>query len=213
MRNPFTLILNTCLPVIIAGVQRLDNQCWDLLAPHANKIISFHIEQFPPLYFEIQEQGLILLDNISDNNPNKIADTTFTGPLSAFISMIFTKHHTPNIKNNLHVKGDIECAKALYDSWHHLELDWEGEAAKIIGDNAAHLMCKTLQHGKNWLRDVYQARTQDMGAYLQDEIGLLPSQLEIEALYHEIDTLTHDVDRFEAKLRLWQAAMANRDAS
>jgi len=182
------------LPVLIALIKRLDPACWDLLKPHANKVICFNIDHLPILYFQIAENDLILLEHA----PNHI-DTTFAGPMSTFISMLLNQHRTVQ---GLHVRGDIECAKALYDSWHHFDADWEGQLATFVGDNLAHGIAQGVHQSKTWLQETWQNRQEDLGAYLQDETQLLPTQGEVGSLFNRIDVLRHDVARFEAKLHL-----------
>ncbi|MBI2792709.1 MAG: SCP2 sterol-binding domain-containing protein [Gammaproteobacteria bacterium] len=192
--TPFTTLAQFALPLIIKVMQHLDEQSLQPLKAHIHKVICFHIEHMAPLYFQIVESGL----QVVDEKPHHV-DTTFTGPLSAFIAMIFTEKKT---HTGLHVRGDLECAKALYDCWHHLDIDWEGQLANVVGDNFAHLMSQGLQTSKKWANQTWQARQDDLSAYLQDESNLLPSKTEVETFFHDVDLLRNDVERFEARLDL-----------
>ncbi len=195
-------IASTLIPMFIAVLKHLDEKSLIPLKPHIGKIICFRIDHLDPLYFRIVDEGL----EVQEQTPNH-CDTTFSGPMNAFITMILTKKGT---HSGLHIKGDIDCAKALYDCWDHLEVDWEDKLSRVVGDNMAHLIMQFVQHSKQWATQNAQARTQDMGAYLQDEINFLPTQVDVKALFQNIDILRHDVERFEAKLHLLQQRMGKQ---
>lgn len=195
--DPFTFFAKGTWPLINAVITQLDTEAFKLLVNHENKIICFHIEQVTPIYFQIQSKGLTVIE-LTDNQH---IDLTFSGPLSAFMSMIFTQNR---LNHGLHVKGDIECAKALYDTWHHIDLDWEGALAQWVGPHVAHGIGTGLASATQWARETFEARTEDLAAYLQDEGRYLPNQSEVDALCKEIDALRNDVERFQAKLILFE---------
>lgn len=180
---------------LIGLLKRLDPQCWDNLKPHNGKTICFHIDELPPLYFQIKENQIQTLSaSVSQ------CDTTFCGPLSTFTSSILTKNQS---FKNLLIRGDLECAKALYDAWHHVDIDWEGHLATIVGDNLAHTINQGFIQAKEWTKQTCQYRQEDLSIYLQDEVHLLPTKEETETLFNQIDVLRHDVERFEAKFNLF----------
>jgi ubiquinone biosynthesis protein UbiJ len=126
---------------------------------------------------------------------------TFSGSFSAFIGMIFSKNR---LQHGLHVRGDMDCAKALYDTWRYLDLDWEGYLATFVGGDAANMLSKGFNQWKTWAKDNVDSGIENVGAYLQDETQWLPTQNEIEHFLQEIDKLRLDVDRVEARLSLLQ---------
>ncbi|MFI4938559.1 MAG: SCP2 domain-containing protein [Candidatus Berkiellales bacterium] len=193
--EPISLLAKGILPLINAVISRLDDEAWKLLVPHENKIVCFQIETLPPLYFQIQPGGLVVIAFSKEQH----VDLTFSGPFSAFIALVFTHKR---MEHGLHVKGDIDCAKALYDTWRYLDLDWEGYLAQFVGGDLAHLMSKSFRQWQSWMKRVFDDRVQDLGAYLTDESNWLPTQAEVNKWIQDIDTLRLDVSRFEAKLNL-----------
>lgn len=183
-------------PGIVSLILRLDKEAFSPLKPHINKIFCIHINHLSPHYFQIQENNLVPHEVSAEENVN----TTFSGPLSAFIGMILNK----NIQHGMHIRGDIDCAKALYDAWHNMDLDIEGFLAGYFGDTLAHNLCQGLLRCRQFVKETSDARLNDLGAYLQDEAKLLPTRTEIESFYKAIDMLRHDVERLEAKIRLLQ---------
>ncbi len=184
-------IANKFILLFINVVKKLDDNCLNPLKPHTNKVVCFDIQGILTLNFLITDLGLSLVDK-----PEHV-DATFSGPLNAFMTTLFTKQRT---QTGLHIKGDLECAKAFYDCAQQLDIDWEGHLAKGVGDNMAHTLVEGMKETKQWAKETFKARTEDLGVYLQDEKELLPTQGEVEAFYKEVDTLRHDVERIGAKI-------------
>jgi len=183
------------LTIVFNFFQQLDALPGKNLKAHTNKIICFHVNNFDPLYFKIDEQGLLKKINVTDGQIN----LTFSGPLSSFMNMILTKKVIPTA--GLHVRGDLELAQAFYESWTGLDIDWEGKFAQVVGDNLAHALSQGFKNTSQWFKETMAARQKDVGDYLQHESKLLPTKEEVEQLFKDIDKIRHDVDRFEARLR------------
>lgn len=175
--------------LFISVVQKLDENCLAPLKPHLGKTIGIEIEHFLPIYLQVTQQALVSIEKPAH------VDTLFSGNLNAFIKTLLSKQKT---HTGLHIKGDMDCAKAFYDCTQQLDIDWENHLAKGLGDNMAHLIVSSIKETQQWVTENVQARTADLGAYLQDEKELLPTRTECEAFYKEVDLLRHDVERFEA---------------
>ncbi|MBS0287354.1 MAG: hypothetical protein JSR17_08665 [Proteobacteria bacterium] len=199
--TPLAMMANHTIPFFIALLQKLDANCFAPLKAHTNKIVCFAIDEFAPIYLEITPTTLVLIEKAEN------IDTTFSGPLSAFMRILFSKQRT---HTGVHIKGDTECAKALFDCFNQLNIDWEGHLAKGVGDTMAHAMMVTMQETKTWLSETYTARKDDLGVYLQDEVALLPTKGEAQAFYHEVDSLRHDVERLAAKMAILQQQLAQK---
>lgn len=189
----FNRFAQGAFPLLNAVITRLDKEAYQFLAPFEGKIVCFQIEEFPTLYFQIHPDGLKVIDPL----PEDKCDTTFSGPLNAFVSMIFTKNR---VQHGLHIRGDLECAKALYDTWRHLDLDFEGALAQYVGSDIARGLSAGFTQSHAWLKKTFDVRVQDLGAYFQDEKKWLPTQMEMETFFNDVDSLRLDVDRLAAKI-------------
>lgn len=195
-------IAQPSLALFINMLQHLDPQIWTPLAPHQQKILCFQMTELSPWYWQITPEGLTVIPP-----PAKPCDVTFSGPLTAFIAFILRQQLS---HQELHIRGDLDCAKAFYEVWQHLDIDWEGHLATLIGPVLARLSYQSLQQTKHWLKTTWQARQQDLSAFLQDEIRLLPSLREIEFFFQDI-VLTRDaVERLAARIQRIQNALATR---
>lgn len=181
------------LPLLNAVITHLDKEAYQHLAPFEGKIVCFQIEHFPPMYFQIHPEGLKVVTPQAEDK----CDTTFSGPLNAFISMIFTKNR---VQQGLHIRGDLECAKALYDTWRFLDLDFEGALAKLVGGDMARGLSKGFTQSQDWVKKTVKDRAQDLGVYFQDEAKWLPTKTEIEAFFTDVDSIRLEVERLQARV-------------
>jgi len=189
------------LPLLNSVITHLDKEAYRFLTPFEGKTVCFQIEHFPAMYFQIHKEGLKVIPSMSDEK----CDTTFSGPLNAFISMIFTKNR---VQQGLHIRGDLECAKALYDTWRFLDLDFEGTLANYVGPEMARGMSEGAKKSHEWFKKTFDARTHDMGAYFQDEKKWLPTQIEVDDFFNDVDSLRLDVERLGARINHLLANMA-----
>jgi ubiquinone biosynthesis protein UbiJ len=195
MKKPFTFLAKSVFPIITAVVTKLDDEAWRFLKPHENKTVCFEIVDIMTLYFQIRPEGLEVIDTITEKHPN----VTFKGTIASFVAMIFQKKA---VHQDLHIRGDLECAKALFDTWQYLDCDFEGAVADFTHPTFAHGLFEGLRRTKAWGKETAEHRAEDLTAYLQSEKGILPTQQEVEAFIRAVEKCRDDVERLEAKIAL-----------
>lgn len=178
---------------IIQRLQDLDPEYWQSMAPHWDKMVCLELLPCAPLYFKITPTGL----TPSLCAPDSLESTTFSGTLAAFLRALSAHNF---VQSDLSIRGDIACAQALYQCWQHRDLDWEGPLATMLGDPVAQAVSIGAKKFYHWASATYQARREDLGVYLQDEINVLPSSPQVEQFFKEVDVLRDDVARLEARL-------------
>lgn len=193
--KPLNLLASGVLPLVTAIVTKLDDEAWRFLQPHENKLVCFEITDIIVLHFQIKPQGLEIIE-FTDQH----ADVTFKGTLASFTAMIFSKKA---VHPELHIRGDLECAKALYDTWQYLNCDWEGAVADWTHPTFAHGLFKGLRRAQAWGKEMVQHRAEDLTTYLQSEKGFLPTQQEVDDFIQSVEKCRDDVERLAAKIRLY----------
>lgn len=191
--KPLNLLAQSVLPLVTAVMTKLDNEAWRFLKPHENKIVCFEITDIIVLHFQIKPQGLDIIEFHEQR-----VDVTFSGSLSAFTEMVFSKKA---VHPDLNIRGDLECAKALYDTWQYLDCDWEGAVANLTHPTFAHGLFQGLRRAREWGKEMVEHRTQDLAAYLQSEKGLVPTQEEVENFIQSVEKCRDDVERLSAKIQ------------
>ncbi|WP_254276582.1 SCP2 domain-containing protein [Halomonas sp. 3H] len=116
-------------------------------------------------------------------------------------------------QGRLAVRGRIHLLEQTRDLLLDLDLDWEGELARWLGDLPAHSLAEGLRRlGRFGLRtrDEFCA---DLSEYLFEEARLLPGRHQLEVLRDHLTELEVSADRLEARLaRLHRHLAAQRDA-
>ncbi len=124
-----------------------------------------------------------------------------------------------NIASRLHGSG-VELTGRVHVAEQFAELlrlalpDLEEEAARFIGDIAAHRAGNAIRGLAAWLRKAVDALELDTAEYLTEESRLLPTRYEAEALFSAVETLRDDVERAAIRVeRLARRASGTHDVS
>ncbi len=99
------------------------------------------------------------------------------------------------------VRGDSALLHQLMDIVRDLDLDWEGLLGDQIGDLAAHPVFQAGRWLQQQLLQNNRILTDDLEAYLHDELRLLPVRDELEHFYDQVDELRLAADRLQARIR------------
>ncbi len=115
-------------------------------------------------------------------------------------------------QGQLAIRGRIPLLEATRDLLLDLDLDWEGELARWLGDIPAHSLAEGLRRlGRFGLRTREEFCT-DLSEYLVEEARLLPGRPQMEVVRDHLTELEVATDRLEARLaRLHRRLAAQKD--
>lgn len=113
-------------------------------------------------------------------------------------------------QGRLAVRGRIPLLEATRDLLLDLDLDWEGELARWLGDIPAHSLAEGLRRlGRFGLR-TREEFCADLSEYLVEEARLLPGRPQLEVLRDHLTELEVASDRLEARLARLHRRLADR---
>lgn len=98
------------------------------------------------------------------------------------------------------VEGDTHLAQVFGDFLGGLEVDWEEQLSRLVGDAAAHQFGSRARAVGRWGQRTGNTLTQDVKEYLQEEARLLPGPYELQAFLDDVDRLRDDVERLAARV-------------
>jgi ubiquinone biosynthesis protein UbiJ len=110
------------------------------------------------------------------------------------------RKETQVIKGEVEIEGDTTLAQAFNRALAGLDVDWEEQLARVIGDPFAHQVGTQVRAAARWGQKTSESLTADLQEYLQEEARLLPTRYEIEAFLAQVDMLRDDVERAEARV-------------
>lgn len=186
---------------------RLDPDAPARLAPLADRIIAVHVEGTGLDFALVVQAGAVeILEGL-----HEAADVHVSGPPLALLRAAAARPGQ-GLPREVSVSGDAQLAQYLAKALGRLDIDWEEQAARVVGDIAAHALGNTARSLGNWSRRSRDTLLLDLGEYLSEEAGVLPGRAELERFYSEVDQVRDDVERLEKRIARLAAAGAERGA-
>ncbi len=148
----------------------------------------------------VRPDGLMVMGPVAE------ADASVRLPFSALDRLKDPAQLPAAIRDGaLELEGDPMLLKSVSELFSKLDVDWEGELARHLGDVPAHLLFKA---GRSLSAKVSQA----VGGFgrwsaeqLTEEARLSPHRLEQRAFFDQVDDLRSDADRLERRLAALEA--------
>jgi len=109
------------------------------------------------------------------------------------------------------IEGDVETGQAFKAVLDEMDIDWEEQLSRLTGDVIAHQLGNTARRAASALRNGRRILEQDLGEYLQEELRVLPTRIEIESFSTDVSRLGMDSDRLAARIRRLQAPPPGKD--
>ena len=124
------------------------------------------------------------------------------GTASALLGLLLRREHIDNLRNkNVELRGDTAFVQELQALLLDLDIDWEYQLGKIIGDIPTQTLASGLREAGAYIRKTGSRLREDVSDYLHEESGVLPTATELETFYHEISELQLRADRLQARLQ------------
>ena len=144
--------------------------------------------------------GMQLLDRY-----NGEADVTVKGSVPAFVRMLIEQQQLQSMRGSVEVQGDVLLAQRYAELLGGLDLDWEDELAKIVGDVAAHQVGRFARGFLSFGKRAAQSFTQDSADYLREESKDLLHPAEMEDFVSGVEQLCDEVDHLQIRLQRLQS--------
>jgi ubiquinone biosynthesis protein UbiJ len=142
------------------------------------------------------EQGLMLYGRY-DAEP----DCTVRGTPAALLRMAVSEHREDQVfAGAIRIDGDNGVAQTLGEVLKGLDIDWEEQVSRLLGDTLAHRIGVQTRSAGRWASRSGEVLTRDLREYLIEEGRLLPGDDDMRAFLDGVDTLRDDVERLEARV-------------
>ena len=180
---------------------RLDTEAAARMAQLEGRCIAIELRGLDLRLFILPgEQGLRLQDRCEGE-----ADTLLRGtPLGMARLGLGSNAGKTLFSGDVVIEGNVETGQAFKAILDEMEIDWEEQLSRLTGDfvahrigNAARQALRIMQHGRQTLE-------RDISEYLQEEMRVLPSMVEIENFSSSVGKLCMDVERLEARIKRLQ---------
>ncbi|MFI4955431.1 MAG: SCP2 domain-containing protein [Gammaproteobacteria bacterium] len=196
MFHLFDLALSPLNKLVNATLQ-LDPESAEKLIPLAGKVLAVEWTSLNmTLYLYVLTEGVRFSFKYSGT-----PDTTLTSstPL-AFIRLLMQ----PEVKgpsSDITIQGDPHFAQDIQSIFSNLDIDWEEQLSKFVGDGATFHVSKVTKHLQSWLSDSRQSLQSNTTEFLQQETAQLPPRAAVEDFLRAVDHLRNDVERASVRVK------------
>ena len=187
----------------------LDPATLQRLAKLEGKVIAVDIQGTGVIvYLAPQPKGLRLMGHFDGD-----ADTTLRGAPLALLRMSSGTAGEGLFSGEITIDGDVETGQQLQRILRGLDIDWEEHISRLTGDVIGHQLGQTMRGIVTFGRNAVTAFGLNLGEYLQEEKGTLPTAPEVKAFVGDVDTLRMAADRLDARLKRLHRALHDASGS
>jgi ubiquinone biosynthesis protein UbiJ len=181
----------------INHVLALDPEGAGCLAEHQGRVLLLELIGFGTRIYCIPgERGMQLYGDYAAE-----PDCTVRGTPAALLRMALARHREDAIfAGFVTIDGDNRLAQGIGDCLYGLDIDWEEQLARVLGDTAAHRIGVEARGTRGWARRSTDVLTQDLREYLIEEARLVPSHDEVRAFTDGVDHTRDDCERLAARV-------------
>jgi ubiquinone biosynthesis protein UbiJ len=190
--------LTTLFEDAINRALRLDPDTLARLAEIEGKAIRLRTAGDPPFeIFVLPDASGLRLRRQHDREP----DVTLTGDVPVIFRFAL-RRFVPEVvaAGEVQISGDIALGQRFQRLLEQADIDWEEQAARVLGDAPAHHLGNALRDLGGWSRQVLRTLQQDLGEFLQEESRLLPVRPRAGAFARSVETLERDLESLEQRL-------------
>ncbi|MEK7206809.1 MAG: SCP2 sterol-binding domain-containing protein [Pseudomonadota bacterium] len=148
------------------------------------------------IYVLPSESGLRLRTE-HDREP----DVTISGEIPVFARLTLGRLTSrPVSAGEIQISGDIELGQRFQRILERIDIDWEEQAARVVGDVAAHQLGNAVRGLSRWSAQSLRTLGEDASEYLREETRLLAPRAQVESFLRAVDVLRDDVDRLDKRM-------------
>ena len=189
----------TLIETVVNRLLRWDADTLSRVAELDGKVIRLRIAGTRPLeIFVLPSAAGLSLRAQHDGEP----DVTLTGDLPVFARFALRRAVPEMVPaGEVQISGDIDLGQRFQHLIEKIDIDWETQAARVLGDVAAHQLGNALRDLRDWSRQSRQTLRADVVEYLQEESRLLPLRSRAEGFQRAVESLRLDAERLEIRIQ------------
>jgi ubiquinone biosynthesis protein UbiJ len=188
----------------INGLLSLDTQASGRLAALHGRCIAIELTGIDlTLYFVPGHEGRLQVLGEVEHEP----DCRLSGsPLDLLRASDREAGTAQLFAGRVRIDGDTGVAQRFSEALGSLDIDWEEQLSRLVGDVAAHEIGRGARAVRDQATRMARSSSANLSDYLTEEARLLPHRYEVDAWMDEVDRLRDDVDRLAARLDILAGA-------
>lgn len=181
----------------INALMKLDPEGAARLSEIQGRVLMVELSGFGSRIYLLPGPDHLLLFGDYDAEP----DCVLRGSPVALLHMLTAPHREDDVFSGaIEISGDNHLAQVLGEVLRGLDIDWEEQLAKVLGDPVAHQLGEQTRAAAGWTRRSASSLFEDLGEYLREEGRLAPSREEVREFMDAVDQTRDDVERLAARI-------------
>lgn len=175
----------------------LDDEALPKLAKFEGKVIAIEILGInQKIYMFPSAEGMMILGDFDAD-----ADTTLSGTPMALARLgMADDPASVMFSGDVQISGDIRLGNQFKKVLQQLNIDWEEQLSKLVGDVAAHQIGNAVRDFSRWFQRINLSMHLNTGEYLQEEVRMVVGKAELDRFVKNVDELRDAVERLEARI-------------
>ena len=191
----------------LQGIETTLNTLVELDGRAAGRLARFHGQVVAialrgtgiTFYFVPDQQGSLQLYGQHEGEPDAYIEGS---PLDLMRASDKQGGSAELFAGNVSMRGHTELAHRFSEILGGLDIDWEEELSKYIGDIGAHEVGRAVREARTQGKRVGGISAQNLSEYLTEEARLLPHRYEFDAWQEDVETVRDDLERLLARVQL-----------
>jgi ubiquinone biosynthesis accessory factor UbiJ len=201
VHSAFLFSIETCINQVLS----LNADARNKLENISGKSLRVQIEKPQLVFVLLVGEGAVHLHQDANSGMSPEVDTTISGKASSILKLLVERDSHNLHADGIVITGNTSLLESMQNIFQGLDIDWEYELSKIIGDIPTQAVSDSLTSARQFTNKTKQRVIQDVDAYLHDETKAFPSIEEVTGFYHSIDELRLRVDRLQSRVDKLQA--------
>ncbi|MBT8129216.1 MAG: sterol-binding protein [Gammaproteobacteria bacterium] len=175
----------------------LDPEAPEKLSSFEGRVICIDIRgPGKRLYLSMTDNRVVFLDTY-DAEP----DATIIGSPAALIKLGLRRDTAPLFfSGEVEIQGDTRLGRQFKSLLADMDIDWEEQLSRFVGDIAAHRISDAFDALRSWGRSAAGNFADDIGEYLQEESRDVVSEAEMAFFYQQVDECRDGAERIKARI-------------
>jgi ubiquinone biosynthesis protein UbiJ len=182
---------------IVNAVLALDAEGAARLAKVQGQVLRVDLVGFGTRIYVVPGDARLLLFSAYEAVP----DCVVRGSPLALLNMALAEHREDAVfAGTIQIDGDNRLAQTLGEVFRGLDIDWEEQLSKLLGDTLAHKLVQRARASGHWAERSGGIARENLREYLQEEVAVVPSRQELDDFLAAVDILRDDVERLAARV-------------
>ena len=128
-------------------------------------------------------------------------DVRISGSPLALLRMVHEARTSGDVSGaDVKISGDVELVQQLKQFMVNLDIDWEEQLSKVVGDAGARGFSVLARSFAGWVGELGETFALNAHEYLNEEVGAVASSDELRGFAESVDEVRDDVERLSAKI-------------